>query len=71
MKMPKTNCLLVSSIYKKRLCFLLVIFGREIIVRVGGGGGGGVGRLTIREGSVRMEYFLQASGAWKGGDLTS
>ena len=34
MKMPKTNCLLISSIDKKlNLCFILVIFGKEIIVR--------------------------------------
>ena len=56
MKMPKTNCLLVSSIDKKlNLCFLLVIFGKEIIVR-----GVGVGEL-----------YGKAPSEWKGRDLTS
>ena len=56
MKMPKTNCLLVSSIDKKlNLCFLLVILGKKIIVR-----GVGVGKL-----------YGKAPSEWKGGDLTS
>ena len=56
MKMPKTNCLLVSYIDKKiNLCFLLVILGKEIIVR-----GVGVGKL-----------YGKAPSEWKGGDLTS
>ena len=56
MKMPKTNCFLVSYIDKKlNLCFLLVILGKEIIVQ-----GVGVGKL-----------YGKAPSEWKGGDLTS
>ena len=55
MKMPKTNCLLISAIYKKlNFCFLLVIFGKEINCK------GGVGEL-----------YGKAPSEWKGGDLTS